>query len=129
MKGKKMVHIEKQTIAYYRPANPMNVITILYDGKNWVEKIERIWKDKKVERYSINIIDDGEKKVFECGLKLYEQIKGVCELENEKNDRKEIKITIRKDSVGPYSKYDVVTVAEPSKVRLKRKLRSWFKKK
>jgi hypothetical protein len=123
-----MTEIEQGIIAWYRPANPTNIITILL-GDDWAVKVERVWKDRKVERFAMNIIDhsDNESKRFECGPMLYEQIKTALEpCRTGRADKATIIIT--KDGSGLRARYNVAAVVDPPKVRLKRKLRNWFRK-
>ena len=129
MEGKEMAEIEQQVIAWYRPANPTNIITVLL-GDDWAVKVERIWKDRKVERYAMNILDhnDNEPKRFECGPMLYEQIKAALEpVRTGRADKATIIIT--KDGDGRWARYNVAAVLDPPKVRLRKKIRGWFKKK
>lgn len=122
-----MAEIEQQVIAWYRPANPTNIITVLL-GDNWAVKVERIWKDRKMERYVMNILDDNEPKRFECGPMLYEQIKAALEpVRTNRADKATIIIT--KEDYGLWTRYNVTAVTDPPKIKLRKKIRSWFKKK
>jgi len=125
-----MAEIEQQVIAWYRPANPTNIITVLLDGDCPIEVVDRIWKDREVKRYAMNILDhdDNKPKRFECGPMLYEQIKAACEPFLEGRASKAT-IIITKDGDGRWARYNVAAVVDPPKVRLRKKIRGWFKKK
>lgn len=118
MGREKMAEIEQQVIAYCNLKEPLSKITIVF-GDNWAYKIERIWGKKKVDRYLLNIMDNGEAKTLECSPSLYEEI-----VKNTETVRKRnlygVDLIIKKDLQG----YNVEVV----KKGFINRIRNWFKK-
>lgn len=120
-----MAEIEKQVIAY-QPMSQKNEIAVLLDG-DWAIKVDRVWGKKKVERYMLKTLDQGQPRWFECSETLFREIKETLDSfgEIDFNALGKANLIINREG----DKYKVsVRYEEMPKRKLKNRIRGWFGK-